>query len=351
MSRQNFMKQEKLAISAIVTNYNGWEMGLLEDFFRKFLKNDYKNFEIFLVDNASLDNSVGKVKKKFGMDKRLRTIQNPINLMSSGINMALEKAKGEYILFLNNDIYFEEGSLKKMLDYLNKNPKVAAVQGKILSFYDHKKIDDVGETMDIYGNPQTLGHKEDDRGQYENIRDILSATGAACLMRASVLDKVGLLDPDFGIGYEDMDLSLRLHLSGYTIRYLPKTLIYHRRGASVSKSSEKIRSQIKFDFNKNRLATIIKNYQLKTLLKTLPIVLGLYIVAGIVEIIYKRIWGFGLSRFQAIKWVIINMPNLLEKRKRVQDLRKLDDEVALLPFMAENRIWRGLITFIQSKKW
>ena len=112
------MKQEKPTVSAIVTNYNGWEMGLLEDFFRKFLKNDYKNFEIFLVDNASLDESVKEVKKKFGKDKRLKIIQNPINLMSSGINMALEKVEGKYILFLNNDIYFEIGSLKKMLDYL-----------------------------------------------------------------------------------------------------------------------------------------------------------------------------------------------------------------------------------------
>lgn len=345
------MKQEKPVISAIVTNYNGWEMGLLEDFFKKFLNNDYKNFEIFLVDNASLDDSVLKAKKKFGVDKRLKIIQNPINLMSSGINLALEKAKGKYILFLNNDIYFEEGSLKKMLDYLNKNPEVAAVQGKVLSFYDHKKIDDVGETMDIYGNPQTLGHEEDDRGQYENIKDILSATGAACLMRISVLDEVGLLDPDFGIGYEDMDLSLRLRLAGYTIKYLPDALIYHKRGASVSRSKDEIRSQIKFDFNKNRLATIIKNYQPKTLLKTLPIVIGLYIIAAVFEIAYKHLWRFGLSRFQAIKWIILNMPNLLEKRKRVQSLRKLDDEIALLPFMAENRIWSGLIAFIQSKKW
>lgn len=345
------MKQAKPAISAIVTNYNGWEIGLLKKFFENFLKSDYKNFEIFLVDNASLDKSVEEVRKKFGGDKRLRIIQNPINLMSSGINIALKKAQGRYILFLNNDIYFEKGSLKKMLDYLKKNSKVAAVQGKILSFYDHKKIDDVGETMDLYGNPQTLGHKEDDTGQYENIRDILSATGAACLMRSSVLDKVGLLDPDFGIGYEDMDLSLRLRLAGFSIRYLPNVLIYHRRGASVSISSEKIRSQIKFDFNKNRLATIIKNYQLKTLLKTLPIVLGLYIVAGIVEIIYKRIWRFGLSRFQAIKWVIMNMPNLLEKRTKVQSLRKLNDEEALLPLMAKNRLFSALFTFIQSKKW
>lgn len=345
------MIQAKPEVSAIVTNYNGWQMGLLEDFFRKFLKNDFKDFEIFLVDNASLDESVKEVKKNFGNDKRLKIIQNPINLMSSGINMALEKAQGKYILFLNNDIYLAKGALKKMLEYLKKNPGVAAVQGKILSFYDRRIIDDVGETIDIYGNPQTLGHQEKDIGQYEKITDILSATGAACLMKASVLDKVGLLDPVYGIGYEDMDLSLRIRLAGYSIRYLPGALVYHKRGASVSQSLEKIKSQIKFDFNKNRLSTIIKNYQLKTLLKTLPMVLILYIGAAFLEIFYKQLWGFGLSRVQAIKWVIKNLPYLLKKRREVQKLRKLDDETALFPFMTKNRILHALFVFIHSKKW
>src|SRR3990167_162087 len=122
------MKNKSPTISAIVTNYNGWELGLLKDCFDSFFGGDFKDFEIFMVDMVSTDGSVEKVREKFGRDKRLQIIQNPVNNMSNGINMALKKAKGKYILFLNNDIYFKKGSIRKMVDFMDKSPNVGQIQ-------------------------------------------------------------------------------------------------------------------------------------------------------------------------------------------------------------------------------
>lgn len=338
-------------ISAIVTNYNGWELGVLSDFFNAFLRNDYENLELFFVDQASTDKSVENVKKRFGKDKRVKIIANPVNNMSAGINMALKRSKGKYILFLNNDLYFEKGGIQKFVEFLETHNDAALVQGKIVSYYDHKKLDDVGETIDLYGNPVTLGAGELDRGQYDKKKEVLSVTGAASLFRASLLEKLGPLDPDYGIGYEDMDLALRARIAGYKCYYTPDAIVYHRRAASTSAASQDLKVKLKYGFNKNRLATLVKNYQTLNLFRALPVLIMIYIVTGLFETVYKKLWRFGLSRFRALFWLVYNFPSLYIKRMKVQKLRKLSDNQAFLPLMARGQIMGGFKDFLKSKKW
>ena len=344
------MKKEPL-ITAIVTNFNGWELGVLPDFFKAFLKNDYENFELFFVDQASSDKSVENVKKHFGRDKRIKVIANPVNNMSSGINMALKRVKGKYILFLNNDLYFDKGGIKKLVDFLEKDSNAALVQGKIVSYYDNKILDDCGESIDIYGNPVTIGAKEADEGQYNEKREVLSVTGAASLFRSDLIKKIGCLDPDYGIGYEDLDLALRSRIAGYKIYYTPDVVVYHRRAASTSSVSNELRTRLKYGFNKNRLATLIKNYEASTLLKSLPVVLIIYILLGTFEMFYKGLWAFGWTRFKALGWMFSNLPILLRKRAGVQNIRVKSDAEAILPFMAKGQTLSGFTNFLKSKRW
>lgn len=345
------MADKNPTISAIVTNHNGWELGLLKDFFDSFLGGSFKDFEVFLVDMVSGDDSVEQVKKHFGKDERLQIIQNPVNNMSAGIDMAMKRAKGKYILFLNNDIYFEKGAIKKMVDFMDENPQAGQIQGKVVSYFDHKRIDSVGESMDIYGNPKTLGVGEVDNGKYDKLTEVLSVTGSAALFRADLISKIGILDPDYRIGYEDMDLSLRLRLAGFKMYCLPEAVVYHRRGFSTSRADDKLKAEIKFWFNKNRLATIIKNYSLVNIIKSLPVVIIIYIFSGLFEIFYKRLWRFGLARFRALIWMVSNFPILLSKRSKIQKTRKLSDQEAFIPFMSKGAILSGFKGFLESKRW
>ncbi len=338
-------------ITAIVTNYNGWDLGVLPDFFKAFLKNDYNNLEIIFIDMNSSDNSVKKVKKHFGKDKRLSIIVNPVNNMSLGINMAMKQSHGKYILFLNNDIYFDKRAIKRMVNFMETNNNTAIVQGKIVSYYDHNRIDDCGETMDIYGNPITIGAKEEDRGQYNKKKEILSVTGAASLFRASLVDKIGYLDADYGIGYEDMDLAIRTRLIGYKIYYLPDVVVYHKRAVSTSSVSHELKVKLKYGFNKNRLATLIKNFEVRTLLKSLPIVVLIYIILGLFEMFYKKLWSFGLTRFKALGWMFLNIPMLIKKRKEIQKTRLFSDKEAIMPFLVQGQILSGFMNFLKSKSW
>lgn len=334
-------------ISVIISNFNGIRLNLILASLSSILKGDYPNFEVIVVDNASSDNSTTLLRKKFGRDKRLKIIENPVNMYSQGLNLGIKAATGEYIVFFNNDIEFKKGYFKKIIKAFDKNPKVALIQGKLLYFYDHQIIDSAGETMDIYGNPITIGGGERDSGHYDKPREILSACGAASVIRRSILSQVGMLDPDYGIGYEDMDLALRIRLIGFKVLYYPFAVIYHKRGKTDL--SALVRVKVRWHFNKNRFATMIKNYPILLLLKTLPVTILLYIGAGLWEIFLKGKIRLGLTRFTAIFWIICNAPNLLKKRVNIRKKINKVGEDSMLCLFSKKSILTSFLSFMKVK--
>lgn len=334
-------------ISAIISNYNGVKLNLILPSLASILKADYPNFEVIMVDNASSDNSTSLIRKKFGRDKRLKIVENPINMYSQGLNLGIKVASGEYIAFFNNDIEFKEGYFQNIIKAFDKNPKVALIQAKLLYYYDHQIIDSAGETMDMYGNPITIGRGEQDLGQYDKPKEILSACGAAAVVRRSILAKVGAIDADYGIGYEDMDLALRIRLEGFKVLYCPSAGIYHKRGKTDLSSL--VRVKVRWHFNKNRFATMIKNYPTLLLLKTLPVTILLYIGAGLWEIFLKGKISLGLTRFTAMFWIILNAPNLIKKRVTIRKNINKVGENSMLCLFSKRSILTSFLSFVKVK--
>lgn len=302
-------------ISIIISNYNGARLNTLQECLESFVKLDYPNFELILVDNASVDNSINFAKKIFGDNKKFRIIKNPVNMYSQGINLGFKESMGEYIALFNNDIEPEKGYLQKLYSAFKKYPKLGIVQGKLISYFDHSIIDSAGETMDIYGNPVTLGYQAKDEG-FSTTKEILSATGAACLIKKTSLLKVGGYDSDFGIGYEDMDHSLRFRQNGFTVMSMPDAVCFHKRG--VTDLSPSIRVKVRWHFNKNRLSTMIRNYPLNLLIKALPVTILIYIGSFIWESLTYKNTKLALTRIHAIYWVVINLPKLIAERKKIR---------------------------------
>jgi len=334
-------------VSVIISNFNGIKLNLILSSLDSIFQGDYPNFEVIVVDNASLDNSTTLIKKKFGQDKRLKIIENPVNMYSQGLNLGIKVATGEYIAFFNNDIEFKNGYFQQIIKTFNKNPKAALVQGKLLYFYDHQIIDSVGETMDIYGNPITIGGGEQDLVHFDKPKEILSACGAASVIKHSILNHVGGIDSDYGIGYEDMDLALRIRLKGFKILYCPSAVIYHKRGKTDL--STLVRVKVRWHFNKNRIATMIKNYPILLLLKALPITILLYIGAGLWEIFLKGKINLGLTRFTAMLWIILNAPNLLKKRITIRKNINKAGEESILCLLSKTSILESFLSFVKVK--
>lgn len=308
--------------SVVVLNYNGGS--IIEPCLSSVLKSDYPDFEVILVDNASTDGSVELAEKLFGSDPRLKVVRNSENLFYTGGNNAgINSAKGEYILILNNDTEIERDCLSELALAL-QDEKTGAAQPKILIHAEASVIDNTGGIIDPFGYTKGRGSRQIDAGQFDNDRDIFYAGGTAMALKRPILDKVGIFDPKFVAHWEDVDLSWRIRLAGYGIVFVPKAVIKHKVSKTITKFGNK--HKISFHIRKNRIAGLIKNYNLVHLLRFLPFVVSLYLALFLKELFLDRKLVLAFTSISALLWNIKELPYLLRERSVVQKkIRVLPD--------------------------
>ena len=243
----------KGVVSVIIVNHNG--MKYLEPCFNSLFKIDKDNFslEIIMVDNLSKDGSVNFVKEKF---PEIKIIENDVNNFAKALNLSIKNSKGEYIALLNNDTIVEKNWLKGLLEVMNQDERIGAVQSKIL-FSDGETINSVGveEVEDFYF--RDIGFGEKDVGKYEEVKKRDYFSGGSVLLRRDCLESVGDFDEDFVFYVEDIDYSFRCHDKGWKIFYSPKSVVYHRfHGTAPSKFCE-------YFCSRNRLLLLGKRFPLR----------------------------------------------------------------------------------------
>ncbi len=234
-------------LSVIIVNYN------VKYFLEQALLSVRKacaqlETEVFVVDNNSVDGSVQLVREKF---PEVILIANKDNLgFSKANNQAMRIAKGRYFLLLNPDTVVEEDTFTKVVQFMDAHPQggglgVKMVDGKGIFLPESKRglptpsvaffkifgLSALFPKSKLFGKYH-LGYLDD-----EEIHEIEILAGAFMLMRKEALDKVGLLDEDFFMYGEDIDLSYRIIKGGYKNYYYPKTTIIHYKGESTKKGS------------------------------------------------------------------------------------------------------------------
>ncbi|MGI6320819.1 MAG: glycosyltransferase [Bacteroidales bacterium] len=234
-------------LSIIIVNYN------VQYFLEQCLHSVYQaleniDSEVWVVDNNSVDGSVAMVKEKF---PQVKLIDNEENLgFSKANNQAIRLSKGEYVLLLNPDTLVEVDTFEKVVDFMDSHPEagglgVKMVDGKGRFLPESKRglPTPAVAFYKIFGLAK-LFPKSKKFGQYhltflddDEIHDVDVLSGAFMLMRKETLDKVGLLDEDFFMYGEDIDLSYRIQKGGYRNYYFPETRIIHYKGESTKKGS------------------------------------------------------------------------------------------------------------------
>ena len=236
-----------MKLSIVIVNYN------VSYFLEQCLQSVFtaiKNIEseVFVVDNNSVDNSVEMVRRKFPW---VSLICNRENLgFSKANNQAIRLSKGEYVLLLNPDTVVEADTFEKVLDFMDNTSDAGSLGVKMVDgrgeFLPESKrglpIPSVA-FYKIFGLSK-LFKKSKRFGRYhltyldpDEIHSVEVLAGAFMLLRKSVLDKIGLLDEDYFMYGEDIDLSYRIIKSGYKNYYFPKTRIIHYKGESTKKGS------------------------------------------------------------------------------------------------------------------
>jgi O-antigen biosynthesis protein len=236
-----------MKLSVIIVNYN------VKHFLEQCLHSVYKaakgiETEIFVVDNNSVDGSAQLIREKF---PDLHFIENRENVgFSRANNQAIRMAKGEYILLLNPDTVVEEDTFSKVTGFMDNHPEagglgVKMIDGKGTFLPESKRglptpwvaFYKMFGLSKLFPNSRKFGKYHLSYLNPNEIHEIEILAGAFMLLRKKALDKVGLLDEDFFMYGEDIDLSYRIILGGFKNYYFPETTIIHYKGESTKKGS------------------------------------------------------------------------------------------------------------------
>lgn len=246
----------KLAV--VILNWNGRKF--LEQFLPILLKTLPDYAEAVVCDNASTDDSVVFMQEHF---PQVRLLQNERNEgFARGYNLALERVEAQYYCLLNSDIEVTEGWIEPVIEQMDANEKIAAVQPKLLSYDRRDEFEYAGASggfIDKYGYPfcrgRVFGNLEKDHGQYDTVTDIFWATGAAMFVRSDVFHLMEGLDGDFFAHMEEIDFCWRAKLLGYQVWCVPASTVWHVGGGTLPNNSPR-----KLYFNyRNNLLMLYKN--------------------------------------------------------------------------------------------
>lgn len=296
-------------ISIIILNYNGKQW--LKKLFDSLLCQTYQTFEIILVDNASVDGSIGFIRNSY-VDIRIKIIESDKNLgFAGGNNLGVENSSGKYVLLINNDTWLKTDFLEKIVSfYRDNNFNVVAPYEK--DYADKKESKKHNATIDLFGHPIGLGLEE---------KKSFYLSGACLFFEKKLYEDSLGLDSNFFMYSEEVDWFWRLNLLKKSYSYIEGLFFYHA-GAGTTGSGVKYSTFLWR--NQNILQMLLKNYQWFTLLWILP----LYFIQNIFEIIFFTIIlkpKIAYSYIQGWWFNARNLGKILQKRTWVQKNRLVGD--------------------------
>ena len=234
-------------LSIVILNYQTFE--LTKNTINSIFEYEYPfSYEVLLVDNASGDDSLSRLKDYF-KDNVIFIESSENNGFAAGNNQALKIAKGKYQLLLNSDTIVWENTLESIYYYMEKHTDVGATGCRVL--LENGDLDKACKRSfpNVKNSFFRLFHiptnRKDDNYNLDNLPDdgiyeIDCLTGAFMFIRKEALDEVGFLDETFFMYGEDIDLCFRIKQAGWKIVYYGKSKITHFKGASSKKQKSKL---------------------------------------------------------------------------------------------------------------
>jgi len=317
-------------VSVIVLNYNG--KNFIRNCLKSLLSTNYPNFEVLFVDNSSTDGSrewLEEELKKLKLDnfKVIPLDKNYGFAKGNNIGIKLSDPKSELIVLLNNDTEVDPDWIKNLVVFMKTHKDVGVAQCKLRSLKNRAFIDSAGGVIDYTGRVLIIGSGELDSERFSKPYEVFYAQGAAIIIRRDMIKKVGLLDEDYFINYEETDLCWRTWLSGMKVAFIPSSIVYHYGSATISSGVEELpKPFILYHSRKNQISTLIKNYSTKNAMKYVTYLYIKYILF-LLKLISRKKIKYAIEYVRAMSWPIVNLKSLLVKRRYVQKyIRKVPDE-------------------------
>jgi hypothetical protein len=327
---QHWLNLEKPSVAAVILNYNGRKH--LEQYLPSVLKTTYPNFKAIVADNASKDDSVAFLRKNYPEVAIIELAQN--YGFAKGYNLALKELDPDYFVLINSDVETPENWLEPLVDMMEMDKTIAAVQPKIRSMQQPDHFEYAGAAggwMDFLGYPFCRGRiftiVEKDRGQYDNPAEVFWASGACFAVRAPLFHGFGGFDDEFFAHLEEIDLCWRFKRAGYKVMFTPKSTVYHLGGGTLGYQSP-YKTYLNF---RNSYYTLLKNENVFKLAFILPIRLVMDTVAALTFLLQGK-WLHAQAVVGAFLTFFLALVTFIKKRI---DLESLIDNIRIQP--QENR--------------
>lgn len=324
-------------VSIIILNWNGWKdtIECLESLYQI----NYQNYDVIVVDNASKDESLEKIKEyvrgeikvesKFftyspenkpirvieytnenlefedgvpeeyltlPSNRKLVLIRNDINYgfaegNNIGVRYALKLLNSDYVLFLNNDTIVDKQFVNEMVETAEKDEKIGIVGSKIY-YYNTKKGKDIiwfagGNVNKWSGNTFHEGKNKVDSDIYNYIKECDYITGCSLLIKRKVLDQLVGFDKTYFAYYEDADLSTRAKKNGWKNIYVPASKVWHKVSRSTSKNGGPSPTSVYY-MTRNRIIFTKKNNSISVHFVLCYLLLWRHIACLVKYILFKR---------------------------------------------------------------
>ncbi|MDD5528111.1 MAG: glycosyltransferase family 2 protein [Patescibacteria group bacterium] len=322
-------------VGIILVNYKDYAQRFLADCRDSLRAQNYPDFQVYLVDNATTAESEKYLRENFAEAKIIANQNNDGFAKGNNDGMKAAMADGcDYVLLLNLDTVIEPQALSEMVKAAEADEKIGAVQARLMLFSQchsreggnpvlSSKVNSLGNSTHFLGFGYSLGYGEEwkeNNSHFEPCNskfEIMYPSGAAVLFKKSALDQVGLLDEEYWMYNEDQELGWRLWLSGWKCVLAPDAVVYHKY--EFSRSANKY-----YWLDRNRILAILECYDILTLILIAPAFMIMEFGLTLFSLQSgwfgekMKVWNYFLS--------YDNWEYIKKARARNQGLRKVSDK-------------------------
>lgn len=309
-------------VTILIPNYNGKKW--LKQLLPTIEKSTYPNYEILVVNNGSTDDSREFLKKNY---PEVNVVEIKKNKGYAGANnFGVKKARGKYVLFLNNDTTVISNFLEPLVEKIESDKTIGAVQPQIRHMVKREVIDSIGSFFTFTGFLYHYGYFQSyQQKKYQKELSVYSVKGACFLMRKKDYIDLGGIDESFVTYIEESDLCHRILLSGKRIIYVPQSVVYHFGGGDMNIMTKS--EVVIFRSFRNRFVSYTKNLGLKKLALVLPVHFLLCELLIIMSLFRGKFKLAFASQVGVIGWTP-NILSILKQRRYIQrKIRKVSDDV------------------------
>jgi GT2 family glycosyltransferase len=305
-------------VSIIVVNYNGGET--LSRCLEALLADFSPVREIIVVDNASTDRSSGILEDLCARHPDVIVVWSKRNLgYAGGANLALEAASGRYVAVLNMDVIVDAGWLVPLIAFLEDHPEAGAVN-PLIALSDRKRVNALGQSLHVtgLGFNRHLGRSVESV-DLEPVR-VTGIQGGAFVIRRALLERLGGMDATGFLYYEDVNLSWMLHLMGFDLYCVPKSVVRHDYFLSLDPMKLHL-------LERNRWAMLLAYLHSSTLVLLMPAFIATETLMW--GYCLLRGWSFVRAKAASYRWVFRHRPQIATRRRLADSVRVLSDRQLL----------------------